>query len=204
MKALLALLTLGCGASSTTTAPPPTKPAPPVPLNIDAVAKTCNDAAAGLERGTIGLREPGGTVLASMTARCMQDRWSASAIECFANMGPDDLGRCAGKLAAPPRDAMFQVLGGTDGDRASVTIVIARLSAMKVGIARCDDFVSAVASVMRCEQLPIETRVQLGAETADFWSLPTSGLPSDAQAKMEAACGESLAALERETQGCPR
>lgn len=204
MKALLALLTLGCGASSTTTAPPPATPAPPIPLDIDAVAKTCNDAAAGIEAGTIGLREPGGTVLAQMTKRCLEDVWSVSAIECFAGMNADDLGRCAGKLANAPRDAMFQVLGGRDEDRHNVALVIARLSAMKVGIARCDDFVSAVASVMRCEQLPIETRVQLGAETADFWSLPTSGLPTDAQAKMDAACGESLAALERETAGCPR
>ncbi len=204
MKALLAVAVLGCSSTSSTSLPPPAKPAPPVPLNLDAVAKSCSDAAAGIERATYALRAPGATVLGDMRVRCMEDAWPVTAIECFARMSSEELGRCAGKLARSPRDAMFGVLGGITTDRNTVALVIARLGALEVGIEACNNFVSAVATVMRCEQLPLETRVQLGSETADFWSLPTSGLPTDAQAKMSAACGESLAALERETAGCPR
>ena len=45
---------------------------------------------------------------------------------------------------------------------------------------------------------------QLGNETADFWSLPTTNLPADAQARMAAVCGESLAFLRKQVAdaGC--
>jgi hypothetical protein len=165
------------------------------------VTRTCSDAAAGLERATRGIRAPEDTVLAPMRTRCTEDAWSVEAIECFAAMQPDDLGACAGKLSKTPREAMLAVLAGIHDDRAAVAVVVARLATLKVGVPACDQFVAAVATVMTCEGLPLETRVQLGNETADFWSLPTSGLPPDAQAKMTSACGESLAALQRESTG---
>lgn len=136
-----------------------------------------------------------------MQQRCNDDNWSAIAIDCFASMKADDLGTCAVKIPERDREAMFAVLGGTEQDKVSVAIIIARLQALKVGILNCDRFVSAVSAVMACEGMSIEQRVQLGSETADFWSLPTSGLPIDAQAKMAAACGESLQALQQQAVG---
>jgi hypothetical protein len=52
--------------------------------------------------------------------------------------------------------------------------------------------------------MPIEMRVQLGAETADFWSLPERGLPASAQQKMSDVCRRSQARLEAEVvvHGC--
>jgi hypothetical protein len=52
--------------------------------------------------------------------------------------------------------------------------------------------------------MPIETRVQLGDETADFWDLPTKGLAPEAQARMSAVCGQSLASLQQQAlaAGC--
>jgi hypothetical protein len=49
--------------------------------------------------------------------------------------------------------------------------------------------------------MPLDRRVQLGAETADFWSLPTQNLPADAQKRMAAVCGQSLAALQQQAAG---
>lgn len=203
MRRALVLVTVGCAARST----PPPPPAPPVPMTLASdLHRTCSDAAAGLERATVGLRAPDRSILATVRARCVEDTWTAAAVECFSAMTGDDLGACAAKLDRRPREALFAVLGDVETDKASVTLVLARLASLRVGIATCDQFVVAVSNVMRCEQLPLDTRVQLGSETADFWSLPTTGLPEDAQAKMEAACGESLAALEREssTAGCRR
>lgn len=164
----------------------------------------CKDAAAGLERATQGVRPPGESVLVPIATRCIDDRWPEAAIGCFADMLPDDLGKCAGALDVPSRDALFAVLAGHGSEPTSVSVVIARLAVLKVGIADCDRFVTAVTSAMRCEQVPFAVRVQLGNETADFWSLPTGGLPHEAQQQIGAACGQSLAALERElaAAGC--
>jgi hypothetical protein len=49
--------------------------------------------------------------------------------------------------------------------------------------------------------MPVDKRAQLGTETADFWDLPTHGLPEDAQRRMGAACGASLAQLEEQARG---
>jgi hypothetical protein len=60
--------------------------------------------------------------------------------------------------------------------------------------------------VLVCDAMTIEVRAQLGAETADFWSLPTSGLPADAQLRMADVCVRSTAALEQQAAdaGCAR
>lgn len=203
MRLLAVVVAVGCAGNATTTSPAP-PPIPPAPLAgaSEPATRGCHDAAAGLERGTRDLRDPDASILRAMRARCLEDAWPLSAIECFADMTSDDLGRCAGKLEVAARDAMLAVLAGNGGDdRVAVAVVLARLSALKVGVESCDRFVSAVADVMRCERMPLPARVQLGTETADFWSLPTSGLPPDAQAQISAACGASLEALEREAVG---
>ena len=49
-----------------------------------------------------------------------------------------------------------------------------------------------------------QTRAQLGTETADFWALPKSGLPADAQLRMADVCGRSTTFLEQQAveAGC--
>ena len=50
----------------------------------------------------------------------------------------------------------------------------------------------------------VEGFVSLGAEIADFWSLPSSGLPASAQQKMSEVCDRSRATVEDEilAAGC--
>ncbi|MEO8704117.1 MAG: hypothetical protein ABI867_28960 [Kofleriaceae bacterium] len=179
-----------CGSSSKPT------PAPPVPREGEVVKRTCSDAAAGLERGTRALREPGVSILDAMRTRCSEDAWSAVAIECFATMTDDKLGACAGMLAPPLREKLFGAIGGDYDEHAAIAMAIARLSSLQVGIAECDKFVAAVATALACEQMPLAQRVNLGNETADFWSLPTARLTEAAKTRMAAACQKSLASLE--------
>jgi hypothetical protein len=181
----------------------PQKPAP-VPVTIENTARGCSEAAAGLERATRGLRPPEESLLAPVRALCVEDAWPTVAIDCFATMTPDDLGRCAGMVAAKPREALFARIAGLDHDQASLAILVARLANVNVGIAECDNFVVAVSRAMSCEGLSLEQRHGLGTETVDFWSLNTSRLPPDAIAKMVRACGESLSALQTQVAavGC--
>ncbi len=190
----LVIVLCGCGSS------PGPAPAPPVPTDLSnrGSSRSCADAAAGLERATVGVRPPEASVLAPMRQRCLEDRWSGAVIDCFATMKIDDLGACAALLPERPREQLFSVIGGTSADRGSIAVAVARLSTLKVGVVECDRFIAAVAAVLTCEQMPIETRVQLGAETADFWSLPRSGLSADMEKRMSRACGESLQALQQQ------
>jgi hypothetical protein len=153
----------------------------------------CKDAAAGLERGTRGVRPPEVSVLGPMHALCVDDAWPAEVIECFAALGEDGFGRCAAGL--------FERIGGGASDRVAIASALARLSALHVGIPECDQFVEAVAGVLVCDAMAIEVRAQLGVETADFWSLPTSGLPAEAQLRMADVCGRSAAALAQQAAG---
>jgi hypothetical protein len=190
------LLVAACGGT-------PAAPAAPshVPGNT---TTTCADAAAGLEQATRGVRAPGSSVLIAMRARCGEDRWPIAAVECFAKMREGELGHCARELGDAPRDHMFAVLGGGEPDRAAIAIARARLESLQVGVGECDRFVAAVSQVLTCEQMPIEARVQLGNETADFWDLPKHGLSSDAQRRMTDACDASLTQLQQQAQdaGC--
>lgn len=172
----------------------------PVPAKV----ATCTDAAAGIERGTRDLRDPEiGSVLAVMQRQCLEQAWSPEAIACFAKLGPEDLARCALLLEPIPRDRLFGQLG-VGADEATLQIARARLASLQVGIPECDRFIGAVQTVLACEQMAVETRAQLGAETADFWSLPTAKLSADAQARMANVCGQSLAALQQQAAdaGC--
>lgn len=190
---------VGCGSSARKPAP-----APPVPVANESRAGSCSEAAAGIDRGTRSVRPPDVEVLATVRARCVDDTWSTDAIECFATMGEDDLGKCAGELAESSRDRLFAALGGGYDDRTAIVIAQARLVNLKVGIAECDRFVTTVARALGCEQMPLEQRAQLGNETADFWSLPTKNLPADASRRMSEVCGKSLTFLQQQVAdaGC--
>ena len=178
------------------------EPAPPVPISIE--QRGCAEAAAGIEQGTRSIRDPGTSIVSGMRGLCLEDRWSAATIECFAKMTEDDLGRCAGTLAKAPRERLFTTLGGNGDNRTAIAIAQARLTDLKVGVAECDSFVTAVARALGCEHMPLDQRAQLGNETADFWSLPTTNLPADAAARMATVCGESLAFLRKQVAdaGC--
>lgn len=167
-------------------------PAPPVPHNE---VRTCAEAAAGIERGTKSVRDPDFSVLAGMQSRCNDDAWPSTAVECFAEMAEDQLGKCAGMLEMTDRERMFGVLAGDYQGRTAIAIAVAKLANVHVGIAECDRFVAQVSKVLGCEAVPIETRVQLGNDTADFWSLPTKKLSADAQKRMGVVCSESLSKL---------
>ncbi|MGE3548007.1 MAG: hypothetical protein AB7L28_29050 [Kofleriaceae bacterium] len=196
MRALLLIVIASCSGGSSP------HPAPPVPT--EQRIPRCSDAAAGIERATRSVRDPEQSVLAEMQGRCTQDHWSTEAIDCFSKMTAEDLGACAERLDPRARNAMFGILDGTGHDRAGLIVMVARLSTLRVGIPECDQFVAAVSRAMSCEGLELETRLQLGAETADFWSLPTSGLPADAARKMAAACSKSLQSLQQQASdaGC--
>jgi len=196
VRAALLMILVACGSPPRS---PPAPPVPPVPLSNE--TRGCNDAATGIERGTRGLREPEVSVLGPMRALCHDDAWPTVAIDCFAELTEDDLGRCAGLLDESERERMLAALGNGYQDRVAVTVAIGRLASLKVGIAECDRFVTVVASVLACEQMPIETRVELANETTDFWSLPTDRLSADAQRRMAIVCGQSLAALEQRAAG---
>jgi len=162
---------------------------------------TCAEAAAGLERSTRGLRRPETSVLERMQGLCNEDTWPTPAIDCFGALradaqSNDGLGDCLRQLAQPARDHVFAQLDGS-----AVAIVDARLASLTVGIAECDRFVTAVRTMLGCEAMPLGSRVQLAAETADFWSLPTQNLKPDAQKRMAAVCGKSLADLQQRVAG---
>ncbi len=192
----------GCGAAAGPPRAPAPAPAPPVPA--DDTTRACKDAAAGLERSTRGVRPPEVSVLEAMHALCVDDVWPAAAIECFAALREDGFGRCAAALPPRKRQRLFDRVGGGASERVAIASALARLSTLQVGIPECDPFVEAVAHVLVCDAMAIEVRAQLGSETADFWSLPTSGLPADAQLRMADVCGRSTSALERQAveAGC--
>jgi hypothetical protein len=177
----------------------------PAPISSQpvAAAHSCTDAAVGIDRATKGVRPPDTSVFDSMRTRCGDDRWPVAAIECFAVMKEGDVARCARELHDGVRDNMFAVLAGGTADRGSLAIARARLDSMAVPIAACDRFVRGVSAVLSCEHMPLETRIQLGNDTADFWDLPDV-LPADAQQRMANACVQSLFALQQHatSAGC--
>jgi len=202
VRRLVAVLVAACGSS----APPPAPPAPPAPTStaVADAARACREAAVGLERATRAVRGPESSIVRAMNERCIDDAWPEAAAACFAKMtGDDDLARCAGMLADRPRRALLDVIGG-GGGRAAIAVARLRLQGLTVGIGACDRFVAAVADVLACEQMPLDTRVDLGNSMADFWDLPTTGLPADAQHRMADVCDASLAQLQAEATsvGC--
>ncbi len=196
MKAVALVVLVACGSTA--------REHGVTQVGTSTATETCSAAAAGLEHATRDVRAPDSSILAEMRQRCGDDHWPDAARDCFAKMDQGDLGRCARTLPDEPRNHMFAVLRGAQDDRAQLVIVRARLQTLEVGVGTCNEFVTAVTSALSCEQLPLDKRVQLGNETADFWDLPTHGLPEDAQKRMTAACGTSLAELQQAAQdaGC--
>jgi hypothetical protein len=199
MRVVVVVGLAGCWGS-----PQPPKPAPPVPT---AATRSCLDAAVGLDRGTRSIRTPDAELIGPMRIRCTEDLWPAKAIDCFAQMGGgdehDELGHCAGMLDAPKREKLFAALGGGSGftDSTALALVKARLTNLQVGIPECDNFVIAVGRVLACSEYPLAARIQLGNETVDFWSLPTTKLPADAIKRMATVCDQSRGELEQRAVG---
>jgi hypothetical protein len=139
-----------------------------------------------------------------LTLRCHEDAWSMSAIDCFATMHEGDLGKCARSLPERARKQLFGVLAGYGDEHMSIAISHARLEQLIVGVRECDDFVTAVRSVLACDRVPIDVRVELGQATADMWALPTTGLAAEDAARMSSVCGQSLASLTQQASdaGC--
>jgi hypothetical protein len=164
-------------------------------------AHSCADAALGLEHATKGVRAPDRSVFETLRLRCLEDDWSAGVVDCFATMSEGDLSKCSRTMTDDQRDPMFAVLAGNDGGRAMLYVTRARLDQMTVGVPECDRFVNAVSAAMTCEALSVEERVQLGKETADFWSLPTTRLSTGDLQRISVVCGESLASLEHHAHG---
>lgn len=195
MRAALLLLV----ACSSAAKPQPARPgnaAEPVANNTH----SCSDAALGIENATKGVREPDRAVFETLRQRCLEDRWPAAAVDCFATMAEGELGTCAHDLPDKMRESIFAVLAGNEPG-GSIVVTRARLQQVQVGVPECDRFVSAVTTALSCERMSIDTRLQLGNETADFWSLPTDRLSREDKLRISEACGQSLASLQQHALG---
>jgi hypothetical protein len=184
-------------AACSSTKQPPAQPTPAT-QPIAHSTRSCSDAALGLENATKGVRAPERSVYEQLRLRCLEDRWPASVVECFATMAEGDLGKCSRTMTDAQREPMFAVLAGTESSRAGIYVTRARLEQLQVGVPECDRFVTAVATMLTCEQLELDTRLQLGKETAEFWSLPTNRLSREDMLRISEVCGQSLASLERQ------
>jgi hypothetical protein len=196
---LALLLFVACGSS------PSPRPAPPPADHgqapITNVARGCSDAAHGLEGATKSVRDPDQHVFEALKKRCTDDSWPSTAIDCFATMREGELGKCSRDLAERSREGMFAVIAGSEPSRAGLTVARARLEQLAVGVPACDEFVTAVSAVLACEAMPLETRVNLGNETAQFWSLPTARLQADDLKRISDVCGQSLLTLQQQSAG---
>lgn len=187
-------------AACTSGAKPQPTPGGQAPLSAASSTHSCADAALGLENATRGVRAPDHAVFAALRARCVADAWPAQAVDCFATMAEGDLGTCARDLPEDVRDAIFAELAGNEPG-GGLVVTRARLEQLHVGVPECDRFISAVTTVLTCDKLSIEDRLQLGNETAEFWSLPTSRLSREDKLRISGVCGQSLASLEHHALG---
>jgi hypothetical protein len=188
------LLGLIAACSSTTTTKPARTAPPATPLAN--ATHSCADAALGLSNATRGVRSPDHDVFDALNSRCMSDSWPIAAVDCFAVMNEGELGHCAKSLSDAMRQAVFAVLAGGETNQEGIMVARARLEQLQVGIPECDQFVSTVSTVLTCERMPIEDRLQLGNETAEFWALPTSRLGREDRHRMSEVCTESRTALQ--------
>lgn len=192
MRVAVVVLVAACSASG--------KPATNVPAQepkpVANATHSCADAALGLENATRGVRAPENEVFDTLRARCMEDLWPAAAVDCFATMAEGDLGKCSRDMPDAMRETIFAALSGKD-QYGTIYVTRARLEQLSVGIPECDRFVAAVTTVLTCNKLGLDERLQLGNETAEFWSLPTSRLSEEDLRRMSEVCGQSLASLEQ-------
>lgn len=175
-----------------------------VPIG-NVASRPCSDAAHGLEGATRGIRDPDQPVFEVLRDRCEGDRWPTEVVDCFAKMKEGELGRCSQNLSERSRESLFGILAGSEPSRAGIVVTRARLEQLHVGVPECDRFVIAVSNVLACEAMPIETRINLGNETAQFWSLPTDRLHAEDVRRIADACSQSLFSLEQQAAGvgCP-
>lgn len=136
----------------------------------------------------------------ALRLRCIEDRWPVAAVDCFAEMAEGDLGTCSRDLPDTIRETIFATLAGKDPG-GNIYVTRARLERVQVGVPVCDRFVSAVTTVLSCDKLALAERLQLGNETAEFWSLPTSRLSVEDKQRISDVCGKSLASLEQHAHG---
>lgn len=136
----------------------------------------------------------------ALRLRCIEDRWPVAAVDCFAEMAEGDLGTCSRDLPDTIRETIFATLAGKDPG-GNIYVTRARLERVQVGVPVCDRFVSAVTTVLSCDKLALAERLQLGNETAEFWSLPTSRLSVEDKQRISDVCGQSLASLEQHAHG---
>jgi hypothetical protein len=174
------------------------KPTPAAPAQEPIAHSThsCSDAALGLSNATRGVRAPEHDVFDALRRRCLEDVWPATAVDCFATMAEGDLSKCSRTLSDAMRETVFDALAGNEPG-AGIFVTRARLQQLNVGVPECDRFVRAVTNALSCERLAIDDRLQLGNETADFWSLPTNRLSAEDRQRISEACGQSLQSLER-------
>jgi hypothetical protein len=197
------VLLVGCSAStvpapaSSTTPPSAGQPLHTQTLHAQA-RHGCADAALGLEAATKGVRSPDRSVFEQLKLRCERDAWSAATTDCFATMREGDLGECSRALPERSREKLFSVLAGSEPSRAGIAVARARLDQVSVGVAACDRFVTAVSTMLACEHMPIDARVELGTQTADMWALPVHRLAAADLQRIASVCGESLTSLEQQ------
>jgi hypothetical protein len=184
-------------ACSATTKPAQQSVAPQQPIANG--THSCADAALGLENATRGVRAPEHDVFDALRLRCMEDSWPVAAVDCFATMAEGDLGKCSRNMPDEMRETIFAALSGKE--QTSIYVTRARLEQLSVGVPECDRFVAAVTTVLTCEHMAIEDRLQLGNETAEFWSLPTAKLSREDKLRISEVCGQSLQSLEQHALG---
>lgn len=187
------VLLVACSAAKS----PPQQP--PAAQPIANGTHSCADAALGLENATRGVRAPEQDVFDTLRLRCMEDSWPVAAVDCFATMAEGELGKCSRDMPDDMRETIFAALSGKE--QTSIYVTRARLEQLSVGVPECDRFVAAVTTVLTCERMAIEDRLQLGNETAEFWSLPTSKLSREDKLRISEVCGQSLQSLERHALG---
>jgi hypothetical protein len=177
-----------------------TKSAPQQPVAaVSNGTHSCADAALGLSNATRGVRAPEQDVFDALRLRCLEDSWPVASVDCFATMAEGELGKCSRNMPDAMRETIFAALSGKA--QTSIYVTRARLEQLQVGVPECDRFVAAVTTVLTCEQMAIEDRIQLGNETADFWSLPTSKLSREDKLRISEVCGQSLQSLEQHALG---
>ena len=194
MRLALVLL-VACSSAPKREAAQPVAPSPEPVANS---THSCSDAALGLENATKGVRPPDRSVFETLRLRCLEDRWPAPVVDCFATMAEGDLRKCSEPMTDDQREPVFAVLAGNEASRAGIYATRARLDRLQVGVPECHRFVTAVSAALTCEALSLEDRLQLGNETADLWSLPTDRLSREDKLRISDVCGQSRESLERQ------
>jgi len=196
MRPLLLGILVACGHAPARPEPAPSHSAssgvaPALP------AHGCRDAAHGIASATRGLRDPDTIVVEELTARCTADEWSAEARDCFSGMQEGGLDVCVKHLDGEQSGPLLEVLA----NRASLASAREKLAAITVGIAVCDDYVTAVEKALDCEALTVDVRAQLGTEAANFWSIPLKRLDEEGKQQVVDLCVRGLQQLQAAVQG---